>query len=121
MYKDGHDFAVLRQSSKNWYPDPEIGHPGDRLMFPPDRLNCANPNLNCRNPPRRDVILLPASGYVIIAFKADNPGYFSPFFFSFPFSTVMINEWVTEPGFSTVISPSTPHPVWPCRLLRIST
>jgi len=78
MYKDGHDFAVLRQSSKNWYPDPEIGHPGDRLMFPPDRLNCANPNLNCRNPPRRDVILLPASGYVIIAFKADNPGYFSP-------------------------------------------
>lgn len=26
------------------------------------------------NPPRRDVALLPANGYLIIAFKADNPG-----------------------------------------------
>jgi hypothetical protein len=26
------------------------------------------------NPPRRDVALLPAGGYIIIAFKADNPG-----------------------------------------------
>ena len=26
------------------------------------------------NPPRRDVALLPAGGYLIIAFKADNPG-----------------------------------------------
>ncbi len=26
------------------------------------------------DPPRRDVVLLPTDGYVIIAFKADNPG-----------------------------------------------
>lgn len=26
------------------------------------------------NPPRRDVALLPAGGFLIIAFKADNPG-----------------------------------------------
>ena len=26
------------------------------------------------NPPRRDVALLPKGGYLIIAFKADNPG-----------------------------------------------
>ena len=26
------------------------------------------------NPPRRDVALLPQGGYLIIAFKADNPG-----------------------------------------------
>ena len=26
------------------------------------------------NPPRRDVALLPGGGYLIIAFKADNPG-----------------------------------------------
>jgi hypothetical protein len=26
------------------------------------------------NPPRRDVVLLPDDGYVVIAFKTDNPG-----------------------------------------------
>jgi hypothetical protein len=26
------------------------------------------------NPPRRDVVLLPRDGYIVIAFKADNPG-----------------------------------------------
>lgn len=31
-------------------------------------------NLKLVNPPRRDVVLLPADGYVVIAFKADNPG-----------------------------------------------
>jgi hypothetical protein len=30
--------------------------------------------LNTCNPARRDVVLLPTDGYVIIAFKADNPG-----------------------------------------------
>jgi hypothetical protein len=30
--------------------------------------------VNRLNPPRRDVVLLPANGFVIIAFKADNPG-----------------------------------------------
>lgn len=29
---------------------------------------------NFVNPPRRDVVLLPANGYVAIAFKPDNPG-----------------------------------------------
>lgn len=31
-------------------------------------------NLKLFNPPRRDVVLLPTNGYVVIAFKADNPG-----------------------------------------------
>lgn len=31
-------------------------------------------NLKRDNPPRRDVVLLPAGGYIVIAFKADNPG-----------------------------------------------
>lgn len=30
--------------------------------------------LNLNNPPRRDVANLPASGYLVIAFKTDNPG-----------------------------------------------
>lgn len=31
-------------------------------------------NLKLDNPPRRDVVLLPNNGYVVIAFPADNPG-----------------------------------------------
>ena len=31
-------------------------------------------DLKLRNPPRRDVVLLPNGGHVVIAFKADNPG-----------------------------------------------
>jgi hypothetical protein len=31
-------------------------------------------SLKLDNPPRRDVVLLPRNGFVIIAFKTDNPG-----------------------------------------------
>jgi FtsP/CotA-like multicopper oxidase with cupredoxin domain len=30
--------------------------------------------LNFDNPPRRDVAMLPANGWMVIAFQADNPG-----------------------------------------------
>ncbi|KAI9892924.1 MAG: hypothetical protein M1814_001083 [Vezdaea aestivalis] len=56
IHLHGHDFALLAQS-KDLYP-------GD--------LNKVN--LTLTNPPRRDVVLLPAQGYIVIAFKADNPG-----------------------------------------------
>lgn len=74
MHLHGHDFALLRQSDKNFYNDSEIGHIGEGLNLTADKLNCDNPMLKCDNPPRRDVVLLPATGYVVIAFKADNPG-----------------------------------------------
>lgn len=54
MHLHGHDFALLQQSSEAW----------SKCKF--------NPQLN--NPPRRDVVLLPHSGFIVIAFKADNPG-----------------------------------------------
>lgn len=57
IHLHGHDFALLRQSNET-YP----GWDGVRN------------NLTLRNPPRRDVVLLPAGGYIVIAFKADNPG-----------------------------------------------
>lgn len=31
-------------------------------------------HFNFDNPPRRDVVLLPANGYIAIAFKPNNPG-----------------------------------------------
>lgn len=54
IHLHGHDFALLQQSS---------------LPF-----TTANVNLTLINPPRRDVVLLPEDGFIIIAFKSDNPG-----------------------------------------------
>lgn len=54
MHLHGHDFALLQQSNLNF----------TKKNFKPNFIN----------PPRRDVVLLPAEGYIAIAFKADNPG-----------------------------------------------
>ncbi|KAF9869862.1 hypothetical protein CkaCkLH20_12661 [Colletotrichum karsti] len=58
IHLHGHDFAILRQV------DNEIWDPA---TYDPSKNNLDNP-------PRRDVVLLPAQGYVIIGFKTDNPG-----------------------------------------------
>ena len=52
----GHDFAILKQVRNK--------------VFTPDEMN----HLNLDNPARRDVVLLPRDGFVIIAFMSDNPG-----------------------------------------------
>jgi Multicopper oxidase len=54
IHLHGHDFAILQQIGKATFPD---------------KLH-----LKLDNPPRRDVVLLPTDGYVVIAFKTDNPG-----------------------------------------------
>ena len=54
MHLHGHDFALLQQSNENW----------TQALFKP-KLD---------NPPRRDVVLLPSNGFIVIGFKADNPG-----------------------------------------------
>ncbi|KAK4682451.1 hypothetical protein QC764_0019290 [Podospora pseudoanserina] len=55
IHLHGHDFAILQQAEKTTYVPENI-------------------HLNLINPPRRDVVLMPKSGFIIIAFKADNPG-----------------------------------------------
>ena len=50
----GHDFAILAQSGDPYDP--------------------SNLVLITENPPRRDVVLVPAGGYVVITFRTDNPG-----------------------------------------------
>ncbi|KAK0721904.1 multicopper oxidase-domain-containing protein [Lasiosphaeria miniovina] len=55
MHLHGHDFAILNISYT-----PPI--PGQDVI------------LNTNNPPRRDVVLVPTGGFVVIAFRADNPG-----------------------------------------------
>ncbi|KAN0068546.1 Multicopper oxidase domain containing protein [Elaphomyces granulatus] len=54
IHLHGHDFALLAQS--------EIPYNSSTAVIKRD------------NPPRRDVALLPSGGYIIIAFKTDNPG-----------------------------------------------
>lgn len=73
MHLHGHDFALLAQSSWPWYNDGDRVGSGEHDLIAAN-LNCDNPRINCNNPPRRDVVLLPAGGYIVIAFKVDNPG-----------------------------------------------
>lgn len=54
IHLHGHDFALLQQSNQTW--------------------NESNFNPKYDNPPRRDVVLLPGNGFIVIAFRADNPG-----------------------------------------------
>jgi Multicopper oxidase len=54
IHLHGHDFVILDQKSTPW----------NESEF--------KPTLN--NPTRRDVVMLPVNGYVVIAFRVDNPG-----------------------------------------------
>ncbi|KAH9889738.1 multicopper oxidase [Xylariomycetidae sp. FL2044] len=53
IHLHGHDFWVLAQAQGTYSSDV---------------------TLNLDNPPRRDTAMLPSSGYLVIAFEADNPG-----------------------------------------------
>lgn len=53
IHLHGHDFAILQQSTTKY----QIG--GLRL--------------NLDNPPRRDGAFMPGQGFLVLAFKADNP------------------------------------------------
>ena len=54
IHLHGHDFYVLAQGSGTYSSD--------------------SVTLSLTNPPRRDVAMLPSSGYLVIAFQTDNPG-----------------------------------------------
>ena len=54
IHLHGHDFAILQQSN---------------VPLTPSSLK-----LKLDNPPRRDVALLPQNGFLVLAFKTDNPG-----------------------------------------------
>ncbi|KAA8913747.1 multicopper oxidase-domain-containing protein, partial [Sphaerosporella brunnea] len=56
IHLHGHDFAILAQGHGEW-----------------DALD-PKPKLNFNNPLRRDVALLDSTGYLVIAFRIDNPG-----------------------------------------------
>ncbi|KAI1398420.1 multicopper oxidase [Hypoxylon fuscum] len=53
IHLHGHDFSILAQGTGTY--DSSV-------------------TLNLDNPPRRDVAMLPASGYLVLGFETDNPG-----------------------------------------------
>ena len=53
IHLHGHDFFVIAQGSGTY---------------------SSSTTLNLDNPPRRDTAMLPASGYLVLAFETDNPG-----------------------------------------------
>lgn len=68
MHLHGHDFALLKQSYTKL--DDKLfdgNHTADLQKF-------IETELEYNNPARRDVVLLPKGGYIVIAFKVDNPG-----------------------------------------------
>ena len=56
MHLHGSDFVILAQSNTTW----------DEKTSPA--------LFNYDNPPRRDTALLPAGGFLAMAFRPDNPG-----------------------------------------------
>lgn len=63
-FQQGHDFIVVGRS-----PDE------DPLAQVAHKFSAADvASLNGNNPLRRDVTMLPAKGWLVIAFKTDNPG-----------------------------------------------
>ncbi|KAF2193519.1 multicopper oxidase [Zopfia rhizophila CBS 207.26] len=60
---------------KEWLPHPIHLHGHDFFILAeePGTYNASTP-LKLKNPPRRDTALMPASGFLVVAFEADNPG-----------------------------------------------
>jgi hypothetical protein len=55
----------------------DVAHPGHDFFILASAASAtydSSVTLNLNNPPRRDVANLPAAGYLVIAFKTDNPG-----------------------------------------------
>ena len=54
IHLHGHDMSILAQGTGSY--------------------DSSDVTLDLTNPPRRDTAMLPASGYLVIAFETDNPG-----------------------------------------------
>ncbi|KAF6828446.1 multicopper oxidase [Colletotrichum plurivorum] len=65
MHLHGHDFYVLGHS------EPASSGRGDGVRF---NAQTDTSKLNFKNPTRRDVTQLPGRGWLVVAFKTDNPG-----------------------------------------------
>lgn len=101
LHLHGHDFWVLGQGVGTY--------------------NAATANLQTVNVPRRDVVLLPASGWVAFAFITDNPGVSRPHTLYDPISLIAIRVLIFSiyrSGSLTATLHGTPRRAWPSRWWR---
>lgn len=68
--KQGHDFVILGRSPA--LDGPTLNNPMTPVRHFDPVLD--TPHLNFTNPTRRDVTMLPGKGWLIVAFRNDNPG-----------------------------------------------
>lgn len=67
-------WAYLIIQTDNAVPHPIHLHGHDFLILAQGYGDFSEDDLSLTNPPRRDVAMLPESGYLVMAFKTDNPG-----------------------------------------------
>ncbi|XP_076087804.1 uncharacterized protein LOC143058220 isoform X1 [Mytilus galloprovincialis] len=91
VHLHGHSFYVMKMAfatyDSNGQLIPNGGQDTIDIICPDSKKFCSDakwrneswtngkhPHLNWHNPPQKDTIIIPSGGYVIIRFKADNPG-----------------------------------------------
>ena len=82
IHMHGHNFAVLAMGYPT-YNTTTGRHLSDNEDIECNTLLCSkpawregrSPTLNLVDPPVRDVVMLPAGGYVVVQFRSDNPGF----------------------------------------------
>ena len=91
IHLHGHDFVVLAQASTPFHYGGTYG-------------------LDLINPARRDVAMLPANGFIIIAFRVDNPGtWLMHCHIAWHASGGLALEWVEKPGEIPALMASVPE------------
>ncbi|XP_063411957.1 uncharacterized protein LOC134694824 isoform X2 [Mytilus trossulus] len=91
VHLHGHSFYVMKMVFATYDNDGQLMQNGTQdnidIICPDSKNFCSDakwrnenwtegrhPDLNWNNPPQKDTIIIPSGGYVIIRFKADNPG-----------------------------------------------
>ncbi|VDI80898.1 Hypothetical predicted protein [Mytilus galloprovincialis] len=91
VHLHGHSFYVMKMVFATYDSDGKLTQNGTQdnidIICPDSKNFCSDakwrneswvegnhPDLNWINPPQKDTIIIPTGGYVIIRFKADNPG-----------------------------------------------
>ncbi|KAJ9156302.1 Multicopper oxidase, type 2 [Pleurostoma richardsiae] len=75
-YPDANEWAYMVIQTTNQQPHPMHMHGHDFWVLGQGdgTFDATTANLTVTNPPRRDTVMLPGDGYVVIAFYTDNPG-----------------------------------------------
>ena len=82
MHLHGYNFAVLgvgyatiNRTTGHWTnPNADVVCESEHCVTPKWNQSHQRPTLNLKTPPVKDTVVVPARGYVVLQFKANNPG-----------------------------------------------